>query len=547
MQSPRAPRGASLTCKGWRQEGLYRLFQNNLENAERPQDLIVYGGTGKLARDVRSFEGIRSALARLGDDETLLVQSGKPVGVFRTHDLAPRVLVANSNLVPAWATWEHARALEARGLWMYGQMTAGSWCYIGSQGILQGTYETFMAAAQRHFGGSLSARIVLTGGLGGMGGAQPLAVKMAGGVCVAVEVDPSRIRRRLDSGYCDVMVESPAEAVRLAEQARQDRKPLSIALLGNCADVLPAFLARGFRPDVVTDQTSAHDALNGYVPGGMAYEDALALRAKEPATYQRLALASMARHCHAMVGFLGRGAIVFDYGNNLRGQALAAGFAHAFAYPGFVQAYVRPMFCQGRGPFRWIALSGDPDDIQKTHAVVRELFPHDAILQRWIDLAERHVPVEGLPARVCWLGLGERERFAARINDMVARGELSAPVAITRDHLDTGSVASPYRETEGMADGSDAIADWPILNALLNTAAGADLVAVHSGGGVGVGLSVHAGMIVVADGSARTAERIGRVFVTDPGIGVLRHADAGYPDARRVAREQGLKGPLQEP
>lgn len=540
MREARAPRGTSISCKGWRQEGLLRLLLNNLENAERPEELIVYGGTGKLARTPAALALMRSALQGLGEDETLLVQSGKPVGVFRTHAMAPRVLIANSNLVPAWSTWEHARALEAKGLWMFGQMTAGSWCYIGTQGIIQGTYETFMAAARRHFGGSLEGRIVLTGGLGGMGGAQPLAAKMAGGVCVAVEVDASRIQRRRRKGFVDIVADSLEDGVRLAEEARRDRQALGIAVEGNCAEALPRFLESGFKPDVVTDQTSAHDPLDGYVPAGLLLEEAVEIRQKAPEEYLRRSKASIAEHCRAMVRFQERGSVVFDYGNNLRGQARDAGFREAFAYPGFVQAFIRPMFSEGRGPFRWIALSGDPEDIRKTGEVVRELFPRDGTLTRWLDLAERFLPWEGLPARVCWLGLGERDKFAARINEMVAHGELAAPVAITRDHLDAGSVASPYRETEGMKDGSDAVADWPILNALLNTAAGADLVAVHSGGGVGVGLSVHAGMIVVADGTPQTAERIRRVFVTDPGIGVLRHADAGYEEAIRTARDHGL-------
>jgi urocanate hydratase len=539
----RAPRGTQRSCKGWRQEAFLRLLLNNLENAERPEDLVVYGGTGRAARSHKDLRAMVRALRALRADETLVVQSGRPQAVFDTHEDAPRVLFANSNLVPAWANWEHFRSLEAAGLMMYGQMTAGCWSYIGSQGIVQGTYETFAAAARKHFGGSLQGKLVLTGGLGGMGGAQPLAAKMAGAVCIAVEVDPQRIQRRLDKGWADMATDDLDIALSLAREAQAEGAPLAIALEGNCAETHPELLRRGVRPDLVTDQTSAHDALQGYIPAGYGVREATALRREDPQKYVELSMASMAKHCSAMLHFQKGGSVVFDYGNNLRGQAQKAGVAGAFDYPGFVQAYVRPMFCEGRGPFRWVALSGEPEDILATDQLVLQMFPKDKLLRNWIQLAEEHLPWEGLPARVCWLGLGERDRFAKRMNDLVARGTLAAPVAITRDHLDAGSVASPYRETEGMRDGSDAVADWPILNALLNTACGADMVAVHSGGGVGVGLSVHAGMTVVADGSAGAARRIRRVFVADPGMGVVRHADAGYPEARRAARRHGLRRP----
>jgi urocanate hydratase len=524
------------------------MLMNNLDPdvAERPQDLVVYGGTGKAARTWESFDAIVKALRGLGDDETLLVQSGKPVGVFRTHEMAPRVLIANAMLVPKWADWDTFRELEHAGLTMYGQMTAGSWIYIGTQGILQGTYETLAEAATQRFGGSLAGTITLTGGLGGMGGAQPLAVTMSGGVALCVEVDPARIERRIKTRYLDQETDDLDEAVRWAEEAKAAREPLSIGLLGNCAETHPELLRRGFAPDLVTDQTSAHDPLGGYVPAGLPLDQASALRSSDPEGYQRRAFASMARHCEAMVGFLDAGAVVFDYGNNLRAGAETGGFARAFDYPGFVPAFVRPMFCQGKGPFRWAALSGDPEDIARTDRAVMELFPRNERLHRWLRMAEEKVAYQGLPARICWLGYGERAKAGLRFNEMVASGELSAPIVIGRDHLDSGSVASPYRETEAMKDGSDAIADWPILNALVNTAAGAHWVSVHHGGGVGIGYSIHAGMVVVADGSENAAARLERVLTTDPGTGVIRHADAGYDEAIAVAKERGVRLPWRE-
>jgi len=523
------------------------MLMNNLdpEVAERPADLVVYGGTGRAARSWEAFDAIVRSLRELEDDETLLVQSGKPVGVFRTHPMAPRVLISNAMLVPKWADWDTFRDLEHQGLTMYGQMTAGSWIYIGTQGILQGTYETLAEAATQRFGGSLAGTITLTGGLGGMGGAQPLAVTMNGGVALCVEVDPARIERRIKTRYLDRETEDLDEAVRWAEEARAVGEAVSIGLLGNCAETHPELLRRGFLPDVVTDQTSAHDPLAGYVPAGLPLEEAAALRDDDPAGYERRAYASMATHVDAMVGFLEAGALVFDYGNNLRAGAEIGGLARdrAFAYPGFVPAFVRPMFCEGKGPFRWAALSGDPEDIEKTDRAVVELFPENERLRRWLEMAEERVAYQGLPARICWLGYGERAKAGLRFNEMVARGELSAPIVIGRDHLDSGSVASPYRETEAMRDGSDAIADWPILNALVNTAAGAHWVSVHHGGGVGIGYSIHAGMVVVADGSAEAAERLERVLTTDPGTGVVRHADAGYERALEVARERGVRLP----
>ncbi len=543
----RAPRGPERSCKGWPQEAALRMLMNNLdpEVAERPQDLVVYGGTGRAARSWEAFDQIVRALRELEDDETLLVQSGKPVAVFRTHRMAPRVLIANALLVPRWADWDTFRELERQGLTMFGQMTAGSWIYIGTQGILQGTYETLAEAASQHFGGTLRGRIVLTGGLGGMGGAQPLAVTMNEGVALCVEVDPARIERRLKTGYLDRETDDLDEAVRWAEEARAAGEPLSVGLLGNCAETHPELLARGFRPDLVTDQTSAHDPVGGYVPAGLALEEAARLRREDPGEYERRAYASMAAHCEAMVGFLERGAVVFDYGNNLRAGAEAGGLPRerAFSYPGFVPAFIRPMFCEGKGPFRWVALSGDPEDILATDRAVAELFPGNERLRRWLRMAEERVTYQGLPARICWLGYGERAAAGLRFNEMVARGELRAPIVIGRDHLDAGSVASPYRETEGMLDGSDAIADWPVLNALVNTAAGAHWVSVHHGGGVGIGYSLHAGMVVVADGSEEAAERLERVLTTDPGLGVVRHADAGYERALEVARERGIRLP----
>lgn len=540
----KAPRGTTLSCKGWQQEAALRMLMNNLEVGEKPEELIIYGGTGKAARNWDCFDAIVAALKDLGDEETLLVQSGKPVAVFPTHRLAPRVLISNAMLVPKWATWEDFRELEGKGLTMYGQMTAGSWIYIGTQGILQGTYETLASLASMKFGGTLKGRLVLTAGLGGMGGAQPLAVTMNDGVGIIVEVDPARIKRRLDTGYVDVQAKSLEDAVAMAKKALAEGKPLSIAVLGNASETHPALLAMGIVPDVVTDQTSAHDALSGYVPGGMVYEEALDLRRRDPEAYVARSLESMKRHCETMVEMQRRGAIVFDYGNNLRGQAKVAGFGDAFAYPGFVPAYIRPLFCQGRGPFRWAALSGDPEDIFATDRAVLELFPENESLTRWIRKAEERVQFQGLPARVCWLGLGERKKFGLKINRMVRDGVLKGPIVIGRDHLDTGSVASPYRETEGMKDGSDAIADWPILNALVNAVSGASWVSVHHGGGVGIGLSIHAGMVVVADGSDDAQWRLERVLNTDPGTGVARHADAGYEEAIETGKRLGLKMPM---
>ena len=542
----KAMRGTKLRCKGWRQEAILRMLENNLENAEIPEELIVYGGTGKAARDWESYEKIVETLKRLENDETLVIQSGKPVAVFKTWENSPRVIIANANIVPHWSTWEKFHELEELGLIMYGQMTAGSWCYIGTQGIIQGTYETFAACAKKHFDGTLKGKIVLTGGLGGMGGAQPLAITMNGGICIAVECDKSRIERRLRAGFCDMVIEDIDKAVELAMDAKEKQKPLSIAVLGNCADTHPYLVESEFLPDVVTDQTSAHDELNGYVPAGFYgdnIDEAYKLRKTNPEKYKKLSFESMKKHCEAMVAFQKKGAIVFDYGNNLRGQAKKAGFKDAFSYPGFVVAYIRPMLAVGRGPFRWLALSGDPQDIIKTDNKVIELFPEDKTLVNWIKLAEKHLPWEGLPARVCWLGYGEREKFALEINRMIREGEIG-PIAITRDHLDSGSVASPYRETEGMKDGSDVIADWPLLNALLNCAAGADNVAIHNGGGVGIGLSTHAGMVVVCDGTKETDERIKRVFKTDPGIGIVRHADAGYEEAIELVRKTDIDMPM---
>ena len=543
----RAPRGSQLRTRGWLQEAALRCLMNNLdpEVAERPDDLVVYGGRGKAARNWEAFDVLVRSLESLGDEETLLVQSGKPVGVFTTHHMAPRVLIANSLLVPDWADWEHFWDLEAAGLTMYGQMTAGSWIYIGTQGILQGTYQTFAAAAEQHFGGSLRGTLTLTAGLGGMGGAQPMAVTMNEGVALIVEVDPAHIRRRLESGYLDTVASSLDEAVAMALAAKREKRALSIGVEGNAADAFPELLRRGVEIDIVTDQTSAHDPLNGYVPAGYSLEEAAELRAKDRGRYVEEARASMARHCEAMVGFQKAGAEVFDYGNNLRGEARLGGFADAFAYPGFVPAYLRPLFCEGKGPFRWVALSGDPADIAATDRAVASLFPDDRPLQRWLRMAGERVVFQGLPARICWLGYGERDRAGLAFNDLVRSGEIKAPIVIGRDHLDAGSVASPYRETEAMADGSDAIADWPILNALLNTASGAAWVAVHHGGGVGMGKSIHAGAQVVADGTADGALRLQRVLTNDPGTGVMRHADAGYDRAIEVARERGVRLPMQ--
>lgn len=543
----RAPRGATLTAKGWPQEAALRMLQNNLdpEVAEHPEQLVVYGGSGRAARDWPSYDALVRTLTTLEGDETLLVQSGRPVGVFRTHEWAPRVLIANSNLVPDWATWEEFRRLEAAGLTMYGQMTAGSWIYIGTQGILQGTYETFAAVAAKRFGGSLAGTITLTAGLGGMGGAQPLAVTMNGGVALCVDCDPRSVARRIEHRYLDVEAASLDEALRLAYEARDQRRPLSVGVVANAADALPELLARGAEIDIVTDQTSAHDPLM-YLPAGIAFEEMAAERDKDPAGFTRRARDSMARHVEAMVGFKDAGAEVFDYGNSIRGEAQLAGYARAFDFPGFVPAYIRPLFCAGKGPFRWAALSGDPADIAATDRAMLELFPDNEPLARWIRLAGEKVRFQGLPARICWLGYGERHLAGERFNDMVASGELQAPIVIGRDHLDCGSVASPYRETEAMADGSDAIADWPLLNAMLNTASGASWVSIHHGGGVGIGRSVHAGQVTVADGTALAGEKVTRVLTNDPGTGVMRHVDAGYPEAVAVAEGRGVRVPMRE-
>ncbi|GHH79911.1 urocanate hydratase [Streptomyces sulfonofaciens] len=543
----RAPRGTGLTALGWPQEAALRMLQNNLdpEVAEHPERLVVYGGTGKAARDWRSFDAMVRTLETLKGDETMLVQSGRPVGVLTTHEWAPRVLIANSNLVGDWATWEEFRRLEALGLTMYGQMTAGSWIYIGTQGILQGTYETFAAVAAKRFGGSLAGTITLTAGLGGMGGAQPLAVTMNDGVAICIDCDPRAIERRIEHRYLDVRADSPAEALRLAVEARDARRPLSIGLLGNAAELLPRLLAEGAPIDIVTDQTSAHDPL-AYLPLGMAFEDMAGYAAEKPADFTQRARESMARHVEAMVGFKDAGAEVFDYGNSIRGEAKLAGYERAFDFPGFVPAYIRPLFCEGKGPFRWAALSGDPKDIAATDRAILDLFPENESLARWIRLAGERVHFQGLPARICWLGYGERDRAGERFNDMVASGELSAPLAIGRDHLDTGSVASPYRETEGMRDGSDAIADWPLLNAMVNVASGASWVSVHHGGGVGMGRSLHAGQVTVADGTALAGEKIRRVLTNDPGTGVIRHVDAGYETAEAVAEARGVRVPMRE-
>ncbi len=548
MQAIRAPRGSEISCRGWVQEAALRMLMNNLDPdvAERPEDLVVYGGTGRAARSWEAFDAIVRSLRTLGDDETLLVQSGKPVGVFTTHEDAPRVLIANANLVGRWATWDRFRELERAGLTMYGQMTAGSWIYIGSQGILQGTYETFGALATKHFGGSLAGKVVLTGGLGGMGGAQPLAVTMNGAAILAVEVDPSRIQRRVETRYVDVMSESLDEAWQRVTEASGRGEALSVGLVGNCAEVLPEMVQRGHIPDVVTDQTSAHDPLNGYIPARYSLAEADALRASDPTTYLARARDSIADHVRAMLAMQQAGAITFDYGNNIRTEAHDHGVENAFDIPGFVPEYVRPLFCEGRGPFRWVPLSGDPKDLHRTDDLVLELFPENEHLVRWIELAREKVAFQGLPSRICWLGQGERALFGMALNDLVERGELTAPIVIGRDHLDTGSVASPFRETEAMADGSDAIADWPILNALLNTASGASWVSFHHGGGVGIGNSLHAGQVIVADGTPGAKRRLERVLTNDPGIGVVRHADAGYRKAVETAEQHGLRIPMSE-
>ncbi len=547
-RSVRAPHGTGLTCKGWVQEAAMRMLMNNLDPdvAERPQDLVVYGGVGKAARSWECYDALVRTLQQLENDETMLVQSGKPVGVVRTHPDAPRVLISNSMLVPRWATWDEFRRLEALGLTMYGQMTAGSWIYIGTQGILQGTYETFAAVADRYFGGSLAGKLLVTAGLGGMGGAQPLAATMNGAACLAVEVDRARIHRRLQTGYVDEMAETLDGALRTLQAARERREPRSVALPGNAAEVIPELLARNISVDVLTDQTSAHDTLNGYVPAHLPYEEAIALRTVDPERYVRLARESIAEHVSAMLGLMRKGTVTFDYGNNIRGEAAAHGVADAFEIPGFVPEYIRPLFCDGKGPFRWAALSGDPGDILRTDRAVLETFPENAALQRWIKKAQDRVKFQGLPARICWLGYGERAKMGRIFNELVERGEVRAPIVIGRDHLDCGSVASPNRETEKMKDGSDAIADWPILNALLNAAGGASWVSVHHGGGVGMGLSIHAGMVVVADGTREAAARLERVLTYDPAMGLFRHADAGYERAIENAQRWNVSIPMRK-
>ncbi|MDQ2985061.1 MAG: urocanate hydratase [Actinomycetota bacterium] len=548
LSAIRAPRGTELNARSWSTEAPLRMLLNNLDRevAELPEQLVVYGGSGKAARNHESLRALVRTLLRLGEDETMLVQSGKPVGVFRTHPGAPRVLIANSLLVPRWANWDQFRRLEAEGLTMFGQMTAGSWIYIGTQGILQGTYQTFAAAAEQHFDSAdLAGRTVLTAGLGGMGGAQPLAATMAGAAMLCVEVDPARIERRLETRYLDEATDSIEHALERVREAAAEKRPLSVGLLGNAAEVVPALAERGEHFDLVTDQTAAHDPLSGYVPAGLSIEEAAQLRGADPDEYLRRARESIARHVEGLLEYVRLGSYVFDYGNNLRGEAQQAGVEDAFTYPGFVPAYIRPLFCRGVGPFRWAALSGDPADIAAIDGVLRELFPDDPVLQRWLELAPERVAFQGLPARICWLGYGDRARAGLAINELVRSGRVKAPVVIGRDHLDSGSVASPYRETESMRDGSDAIADWPILNALLNTAAGATWVSVHHGGGVGIGNSIHAGMVVLADGTDEMAERLERVLTTDPGTGVMRHADAGYPDALEVAGEHGIDLPMR--
>ncbi|MBN2071442.1 MAG: urocanate hydratase [Candidatus Krumholzibacteriota bacterium] len=548
MDSPiiRSPRGNEISCKGWFQEAALRMLMNNLdpENAEKPEELVVYGGKGKAARNWDCYHAIVDSLRRLENDETLLVQSGKPVGIFKTHEGAPRVLLANSLLVPKWATWEHFWELESKGLMMYGQMTAGSWMYIGTQGILQGTYETFSECARKHFGGTLEGRFVLSGGLGGMSGAQPLAVTMNAGVCLIVEVDRERIKRRLDTDYCDLLETDLDAALVKVEEAVRSKKPLSIGLVGNCADVYPELVRRGVIPDVVTDQTSAHDPLNGYVPKGYTLDEAAGLRKSDPDRYIDEAISSMVDHVKAMIDMQEKGAVAFDYGNNIRGMAEKGGLENAFSFPGFVPAFIRPMFCVGKGPFRWIAMSGKKEDIYRTDDLALELFPENESLCRWIRLAREKVAFQGLPSRICWLAHGERQKFGLAMHDLVASGEISAPIVIGRDHLDSGSVASPYRETEGMIDGSDAVADWPILNAMLNVSSGAAWVSVHHGGGVGMGLSIHAGLAVVADGTSEGREKLARCLDNDPGTGVARHADAGYEIAIKKAKDAGLKIPM---
>jgi urocanate hydratase len=549
MTSPRtirAPRGTKLNCKGWHQEAALRCLMNNLDRevAEKPDELIVYGGAGKAARNWESFDAIVRSLQTLNNDETLLVQSGKPVGIFRTHEYAPRVLIANSNLVGAWANWNHFHELERKGLMMYGQMTAGSWIYIGTQGIVQGTFETFASMADKHFGGDLRGKLLVSGGLGGMGGAQPLAATLNGAVFLGIEVDPERIERRVRTGYCDRLALTLDEALDICEDAREQKRAVSVGLVGNCAELLPEIVRRGTRIDAITDQTSAHDPMNGYVPAGLSVEGATELRRIDPEGYVARSMESIARHVEAMLALQRNGAIAFDYGNNIRKMAFEAGVKDAFEIPGFVPEYIRPLFCEGKGPFRWVALSGEAEDIRKTDDLALELFPDDKTLNRWLRLARDRVKFQGLPSRICWLGYGERAEMGEAINELVKRGELKAPIAIGRDHLDTGSVASPFRETEGMKDGSDAVADWPILNALLNTASGASWVSFHHGGGVGIGYSLHAGQVSVADGTEGAAKRLNRVLTNDPGTGIARHVDAGYEVALNTAREKGIKIPM---
>jgi urocanate hydratase len=543
----RAPHGHVLSCRGWQQEAALRMLLNNLDPdvGEKPEELIVYGGRGKAARNWECFDAIVASLKSLANDETLLVQSGKPVGIFRTHGYAPRVLIANSNLVGHWSNWEQFEALDRAGLMMYGQMTAGSWIYIGSQGILQGTYETFAEAARQHFGGSLAGKLVASGGMGGMGGAQPLAATLNGACFLGIDVDPWRIERRVQSGYCDVMAHSLDEALAILHPAMRAGEAKSVGLVGNCAEIIPEMARRGIVPDLLTDQTSAHDPLAGYIPRGLNVDEATDLRARDPQEYQKRSLASIARHVEGMLALQKLGAVTFDYGNNIRTFAFQQGVSNAYDFPGFVPAYIRPLFCEGRGPFRWAALSGDPQDIYRTDELVLKMFPHNEILSRWIRLAQKRVHFQGLPARICWLGYGERDKFGLALNEMVASGELKAPIVIGRDHLDCGSVASPFRETEQMRDGSDAVADWPLLNALLNTASGASWVSIHNGGGVGIGYSLHAGQVTVADGTKEMAERIERVLTNDPGIGVARHVDAGYPPAVAFAERSGVKIPMR--
>jgi len=542
----RAPRGSSLSCKGWQQEAAMRMLMNNLDEevAERPGDLVVYGGTGKAARNWECYQAIVATLKKLADDETLLVQSGKPVGVFKTHDYAPRVLIANSNLVGHWSNWQKFNELERAGLMMYGQMTAGSWIYIGSQGIVQGTFETFAAAGEKSFAGDLHGKLIVSGGMGGMGGAQPLAATMNGAVFLGIDVDAERIKKRLKTGYCDFLVTTLDEALRIVKNAVRKKEAISVGLVGNCADIIPELAERGVVPDILTDQTSAHDPLNGYVPNGMSLEAALELRKRDPKAYQEKSLDSIARHVEGMLRLQKMGSVTFDYGNNIRTFAFERGVKNAYDFPGFVPAYIRPLFCEGRGPFRWVALSGEPSDIAVTDELVLELFPENRILKRWIDLARKRIKFQGLPARICWLGYGERAQFGLAMNELVKKGKLKAPIVIGRDHLDCGSVASPFRETESMKDGSDAVADWPLLNALLNTAAGASWVSIHNGGGVGIGYSLHAGQVTVADGTEMMAKRIERVLTTDPGMGVIRHVDAGYAEAKEFAERNDVLVPM---